>query len=60
MGTNTGAMKAHLAEALPIRRFSKADSNRKEIIRGMGPSPEACKLSAPLMARIMPRFVYLK
>ena len=60
MGTNTGAIKAHWADALPTQRLMTAARRTKHNINGIGPSPEASRTSAPLMAKIIPRLVYLK
>ena len=60
IGTKTGAMTAHLADALPISRLSADDSSTKASISGTPPRPEARSVSAPLTAMIRPRFVQLK
>jgi hypothetical protein len=54
---NTGARIAHLAEALPMKRFKKADKRMKQIINGKPVKPIFFKNSAPLIARIKPRLL---
>ena len=41
MGTNTGAITAHLAEALPMKRLMKAEIRTKPSMSDIPPSPEA-------------------
>ena len=60
IGTNTGAMTAHLADALPMKRLMSEDSTTNASMRGTPPSPEARSVSAPLTAMMRPRFVQLK
>ncbi len=60
IGMNTGAMMAHLAEALPMARLISAESITKAIISGMSPSPEASSNAAPFTAKIRPRLVQRK
>ncbi len=60
MGMNTGAMMAHLADALPMTRLIRADTITNDTISGTSPSPAACSPSAPFTAKISPRLVHLK
>jgi len=60
MGMKTGASMAHLADALPISILMDAESMMKRIMSGISPIPEELIVSAPLMARIMPRLDSLK
>jgi hypothetical protein len=57
IGINTGAKIAHLADALPIKRFKNADKRMKQIINGKPVKPTLFKNSAPLIARIKPRLL---
>jgi hypothetical protein len=49
-------MIAHFAEALPMNRFSVAETITKATISGMPVKPMLCRKSAPPMAVITPRF----
>ena len=60
IGTKTGAITAHFADALPMTRLISAESRTNASMSGMPPSPEARSASAPLTAMIRPRFDQLK
>ncbi|MPN36936.1 hypothetical protein SDC9_184448 [bioreactor metagenome] len=55
MGTNTGAMIAHFAEALPMNMLRNADSKRKARISGMPVKPIWLKNWAPSIATTKPK-----
>ena len=57
IGIKTGARIAHLADALPIKRFKKADKRMKQIINGKPVKPMLFKNSAPLIAKIKPKLL---
>ena len=60
MGTKTGAMMAHLADALPMARLIVADSTMKARNSGMSGRPLSRSKPAPSTAKIKPRWVQLK
>jgi len=53
-------MIAHLADAEPINRLINAVNRTKPRINGNPVNPIDLRVSAPLTARIVPRFVYPK
>ena len=52
MGTNTGAITAHLAEALPMKRLINPDRTMNASMRGMAPNPKDLSREAPSMASV--------
>ena len=60
IGTNTGAISAHLAEAEPMKRLMNAVSRMKSTNSGKADRPSALRDSAPLTAMIRPSCVQLK
>jgi hypothetical protein len=59
MGTKTGAMMAHFAEALPMKRLMKADT-RMKATRAAAGEVDGLEEARAEMARMRPRFDQLK
>jgi len=57
IGTNTGAIRAHFADAEPMNRLMNAAKRTNKIMVGIVPIPEFLKNSAPFNARIVPNLV---
>ena len=57
IGTNIGAIIAHLADADPINRFINAETKTNRTIKGNPVNPILCRKSAPLTATKVPKFV---
>src|SRR5690606_7757310 len=60
MGTKTGAMIAHFADALPMNRLMKDETTTKDTINGSPSNSMALSAFAPVTARMIPRFDQLK
>jgi hypothetical protein len=56
IGTNTGAITAHLADALPMNRSVVAENTTNATSMGVVPTPVAFSASAPSTAVTSPRF----
>ncbi len=60
IGTKTGAKKAYLAEAEPMKRFAIITSTMNAVMSSQGGSSAEARNSPPAMASMVPRLDSLK